>query len=200
MVIGLAAVVVVAGLPLELSYFTSRLDFSGTVMNLSNLVYLQGWEMALESLSRSHGWGVGFQQLGLHGTDVPAAALIRIIMLGDDTNLTDGSFVFSKLVSEFGVIGIVLGIIYVIGATGCVLALRTKKGRCGTTLARCIVVSYGVDMFVRGPGYFVQSTLLFIAAMAVLVSDTPSIFHWALKSHLRLAPAAPKHHATEKSL
>ena len=49
MVIGLPiplAILAVA-LPLELQYFSARLDFSDSTSNISVLVYLQGWQQLL---------------------------------------------------------------------------------------------------------------------------------------------------------
>ena len=182
----LAGILGSIGLPFELTYFTSRLDFTGSVLNLSNLVYIQGWQLIGESLARSHGWGLGFQQLGLHGTNVPVAALVRIVMLGDDANLTDGSFVFSKLASEFGVFGIILTFIFLICVSRSAWRLRNLNEGNAVTLARCIVVSYSVDMFVRGPGYFVESTLLFLVASSSLITQNePSGLCRRLRSTIR---------------
>jgi hypothetical protein len=184
-----AAVILIAlaaGLPLGLEYFGSRLDFSGSAINLSNLVYVQGWELIPESLSRSFGWGVGFQQLGFHGTNAPASVLIHTITDGEDANLTDGSFVFSKLASEFGIAGFVLALLYLIGASRCIRALRKGGEGAPMCFARCIVVAYGGDMFVRGTGYFVESTFLFLAATSALFSGSiMSIFFRETKAILR---------------
>jgi hypothetical protein len=159
---------VIVGLPLELEYFTSRLDFSGSVVNLSNLVYIEGWQLMFEALRNSHGWGIGFEQLGVRGTQVAVVDTIRAIAQGDDLNIMDGSFVFAKLTAEFGYVGMLLTTAYVATAARSMWILR--RGGLGPTMtfAHCIVVAYGVDMFVRGPGYFVQSTLMFIAGATIL--------------------------------
>jgi hypothetical protein len=165
-----AGVLVLVGLPfLQLEYFTSRLDFSGNVVNLSNLVYLQGWQQLIESLELSSGWGVGFQQLGVRGTQAMAADMIRALTLGVDLNLLDGSFVLAKVGSEFGVIGLLLIVIYVAFAAFCLQGLRAQNAGVVVTFARCVVVAYSVDVFVRGTGYFTESTMLLVAAIAVLV-------------------------------
>ena len=162
--------VVLVGVPLNLEYFSSRLDFSGSVLNLSNLVFVQGWQMIGEALIHSQGWGVGFQQMGVRGTDVPAAALIHLISDGEDFNLTDGGFVFSKIASEFGILGILLSIGFIACAGTCIAKLRRKIETNSITFGRCVIVSYSVDMFFRGPGYFVESTFIFAAAIGVMFS------------------------------
>jgi len=166
----LALLLLLVGLPLGLDYYRSRLDFSGSVVNLSNLVYVQGWEMVLESWTQTSGWGIGFQQLGFRQTQVAASELIRA-SFGEDYNVTDASFVFSKFVSEFGGLGLVVMFVYVVGAARCMRALRAGGESAAITLARCIVVAYSIDIFVRGTGYFTQSTLVFLAGVAALLSS-----------------------------
>lgn len=162
------AVVAALGLSVQLKYFTSRIDLSNKSSNLSALVYLEGWEMLQDSLERSSGWGVGFEQLGLSGTNVTAAESIRRVTGGEDFNLTDGSFVLSKLGSEFGVVGLLMVLGYCLLAVRSLRLLRAGMGSANENLARCIVLGYAVDMFVRGTGYFTQSTMLFLAAAFVL--------------------------------
>ena len=48
----------------ELSYFITRLDFSGESKNLSVLVFLSGYERAFLSIKDTFGLGIGFQQMG----------------------------------------------------------------------------------------------------------------------------------------
>jgi hypothetical protein len=160
--------IVLIGVPLDLSYYSNRLDFSASVLNLSTLVYLQGWQFVHESLGRTVGWGIGFQQLGFHETETAATDLIHQITNGVDANTTDGAFVFAKIASEFGAFGIVAAIIFLFAFVRCLRTLRRNSQGAAATFARCIIVAYFVDMFVRGTGYFTQSTLLFIAAMAAL--------------------------------
>jgi hypothetical protein len=163
------AVLLLLSMPLlGLDYYTARLDFSGR--GLSNLVYLEGWQLIQENWAISSGWGIGFQQLGMHDTQVSAAEMIREVTGGIDENLTDGSFVLCKIVSEFGGFGVLLALAFAVFAARCMKALRARTGTAGAavTFSRCVVVAYTIDMFIRGTGYFTQSTLVFVAALAVL--------------------------------
>ncbi len=162
---------------LDLSYYLDRLDFGGEVQNLSSLVYLQGWQLVGESLARSAGWGLGFQQLGVQGSDVVAADLI-VAVLGDNANLLDGGFAFAKLVSEFGVLGLLLMCTYLLLAWRALRGLRLKSVGSGnhdpaTTLARAVVACFLIEIFVRGSGYFSGTTLLLAAAATVLLRKAP---------------------------
>jgi hypothetical protein len=175
LLLGLVLVGAIAA-SLDLTYYATRLDFSGDSTNLSNLIYLQGWQMVGESWHRSGGFGIGFQQLGVFGTDVPAAQLLRSLRQGEDINLLDGSFVFAKLGSEFGAFGCVLVAAYLWLAFRSLLTLRKVargRPRIGplTILAHCAIVSYFVELFVRSTGYFTPAALLLVAAFGVLARE-----------------------------
>jgi len=166
------AALALLGTQLDLSYYLDRLDFGGDAQNVSALVYVQGWQLVVESLGESSGWGLGLQQLGVQGSHVEAADLI-FATLGESSNLLDGGFTFAKLVSEFGVLGLLLTISYLVLAHRCALALRcSSRGSLeempATTLAQCVVVCFLVEMFVRGEGYFSGTTLLLCAAVTIL--------------------------------
>jgi hypothetical protein len=164
------------GLPFELDYFSSRLDFSAENRNLTTLVYIQGWEQILESLQWSLGWGLGFEELGFRQTESLASALIRGVTGGMDSNLRDGSFVLVKLVSEFGVFAMFMIVAFLLIVRRCARELRGGQLGAAATFIRCIIVSYVIDVFIRGPGYFSESSLLFVAAFSA----------WMLK--LKAAP------------
>ena len=168
----LLALLALLATQLDLIYYLDRLDFSGDSPNLSTLVYLQGWQLITESLTLSTGWGLGFQQLGVQGSDSVAAGLIFEI-LGDNSNLLDGGFAFAKLTSEFGVLILPLMLWYFPLAWRAARGLRHRSQGASQeapaiTLAQCVVVSFVVELFVRGSGYFSGSTLLLVAAITIL--------------------------------
>ena len=158
---------------IDLSYYLDRIDMSGESQNLSNLVYLQGWQLIEESFTRSSNIGIGFQQLGMTATDVPAAAIIRSLREGNDLNELDGGFVFSKLASEFGIFGASLALAYLYLANKSALALRRaalNKIKIPTQLilAHSLIISYGFELFLRGGGYFTSGSLLFLTSLWIL--------------------------------
>jgi hypothetical protein len=159
------------GMFVDLSYYLSRLDLSSDNSNLSVLAYIQGWQLIAESLTRSGGWGLGFQQLGLHGTDVPAAQAI-FEQIGDTENLLDGAFNFAKVVSEFGVFGMLLTLAFVRLWWRSIRGLRriANGAACASPqlFAMCVIAGYFVELFVRGAGYFTGSGMLLAGAVWML--------------------------------
>jgi hypothetical protein len=171
----LATVALVLGVVLsrmDLQHYIERLDFHSAT-NLSTLVYLQGWQLIHHELLASRGWGIGFQQLGLHGAWVPASSAIEAV-LNRSANLLDGGFTLVKLVSEFGVFGITAVAVYLYAVIRCAWQLRTtamRRREMAPAPAFCsaMFVAYGVELFVRGAGYFTATTLLFLAATYMLL-------------------------------
>lgn len=174
--LALLSVPLVFALPLlDLQYFAARLDFSPESDNLSALVFAQGWQLIDESLRNSRFWGLGFQQLGVFGSEVEFAVVINAL-IGEDSNLSDGGFNFSKLVSEFGLFGLLATGAHLVFAGRFALRLRQLAQQSidvprSTVFACAVVVSFTVDLFVRGNGYFTASSLMYAAAWMYLCSD-----------------------------
>lgn len=179
-------VVLLAGATAHLSYFTSRADISSHSKNISALVYLQGWEFIWRSLRLTHGWGLGFQQLGIHPFNLSVSRIIREMNNGKTLNTMGGSFTFSKLASEFGVFGVALGITYLYFCFRSIRILRSTESFRSDTLARCIVVAFGVDMFVRGIGYFYGDALLFLGAASSLAPAYALLRHGVSRDRRKL--------------
>jgi hypothetical protein len=154
---------------LDITYFLDRLDLNYDSGNLSVLVYIQGWELATDSVRRSSGWGIGFQQLGFGPINSPTADIIYRLA-GNDANLKDGGFTLAKITSELGVIGFCLMAFYAVLAVrnGWILRSvavgRTSEPIC-LLLALSLVSGYVVEAFIRGIGYFSGSTMLVLAAL-----------------------------------
>ena len=193
------ATLAVATVGLDMSYFTSRLEANGDSANLSALVYQQGWQLIAESMERSSYFGIGFQQLGELPTDVPASERIAQLS-GLELNLRDGSFTVAKLASEFGLAGMILIAAAVVVIVAVAWRLRSEaqeraRLQSGVLLACCVIVSFSLDLFVRGSGYFSGTSLLCAAAGLHLSrqwqrqSTSPRTLH-AGRSHLtRGSPA-----------
>jgi hypothetical protein len=171
--LGTAGISVAVGM-LDISYFTDRLDLSYDSGNLSVLVYLQGWELATDSVRRTLGWGEGFQQLGFGPINSPTADVI-LRLAGNDANLKDGGFTLAKATSEFGVFGFAAILLFGVMAskTAWILrkvALASEKAPLPAVLAMSVISGYSIEAFVRGIGYFSGSTMLLMAAVLYMNS------------------------------
>jgi hypothetical protein len=193
--IGLA----VAVASIDVAYFSDRLDFSATSTNLSTLIYIQGWELVVDSFHRTSGWGLGFQQLGMGPVNSAAAdAIFRLNRF--ELNLQDGGFTAAKLIGEFGMMGVMLILFYVGLAVKLAMRLRGIAKDPGAapiraTYSYSVILAFSIDLFVRGIGYFNGSALLFMCALfyyhADLAARRRRLAPAALSSVQQLAPELP---------
>ena len=67
--------------------------------NLSSLIYMQGWVDAFSNLTRTYGLGLGFNMMGCPPLNSNWIRDIILNSYGENYfNLTDGSFIFSKII------------------------------------------------------------------------------------------------------
>ena len=170
LVAGILIVIPVA-YSLDLAYFADRLDFSAAATNISSLIYIQGWELARDSFSKSAAWGIGFQQLGT-GTITSAAANLLHRLLNEDSNIYDGGLTAAKYISEFGIFGLIFVAAILYYAARCASFLRFRANSRSIAgyeiLFYSSVIGYLLELFVRGAGYFTASGLLCLSALEYL--------------------------------
>jgi hypothetical protein len=164
---------------LNLDYFAERIDLSGysstAGTNLSVLIYVQGWDLVVDSFDKTGGWGVGFQQLGLGYVNSPAAEQIyRLVNI--ELNQQDGGLLAAKIIAEFGIIGLVVVIAFALLAITSALSLRkvatgARQVHAGHVFALATIVGFVINVFVRGLAYFDGTTLLFAGACFYLASS-----------------------------
>lgn len=150
---------------IDLSYYSDRLFDGSAVPNVSRLVYLQGVDMAISSLSHTNLVGLGFQQLGAGSYSSEISEKITELV-GFNLNQTDGGFGASKLISEFGSVGmlLVLCLLFVAIKSFLMIAKLHKKMAAQHKFFYCIIYMYVVNLFVRDAGYFtINSYLMFMA-------------------------------------
>lgn len=138
--------------------------------NMSSLIYLHGWESALGNFDSSGGFGLGINRMGCEPRPVTSVTdILEFFDLGD-SNYNDGSFTFSKILSEFGILGMLWQLGILVFLIGRVRRLRAQAGQDLTLnsflLASVVVLSLGA--FIRGTGYFSGPFLIGIWAMLML--------------------------------
>ena len=159
---------------LDLTYYAQRLTLSADSDNLSALVYMQGWERAALNFVETRGVGVGFQQFGIVGPTGGFAERI-IDILGDSINLLDGGSTASKLIGEFGLLGVVAVAAFVrMAIRGARYIRRAQLFQAPAQrdpkrlFLYSLVVSYTFELFVRGVGYFSPGGFLALAALIAI--------------------------------
>lgn len=151
-------------------YYASRVFLTRESQNLSSLVYMQGWERAYLNLKDSMGVGVGFQQFGIIGRRGEIQENLSELA-GGDLNLLDGGSVASKFIGEFGVLGIVTLLVYLVFLAKKIKILHViamGKGSpkdCTEAFFLACFVMYCIDLFVRGTGFFSPTGFLFLVSI-----------------------------------
>jgi hypothetical protein len=158
----------------NLDYFLSRLILDPEGGNISVLVLLQGWEVAIKSNIDSYGLGIGFQQMGFNSITGFISSRIEILNNNESLNLYDAGSTAPKLITEFGGVGVMIVILYVKTAF---VAFKHLRATCLNNnyniyslevLANCMIVSYSIELFIRGTGYFTSGTFFIISALIFL--------------------------------
>ncbi|MFP7655863.1 hypothetical protein [Chryseobacterium proteolyticum] len=156
---------------LDLSYFTGRVEnISSDSSNLSTLVFVQGWELAIDALKKSSGLGIGLQQLGEIRLTSRASRIIYALTK-TEYNITDAGLTAPKLICEFGVFAIAaLSVFLIILAKGVLYMRKFVPGKFSNKklLAYCFIVSFFTELFVRGVGYFAGTFFLVITSLIYL--------------------------------
>lgn len=76
--------------------------------NISSLVYVYGWESAYYYLIESNFLGIGLNAMGQPPFPELRTSLLLTNEYGEIYSNPDGSFLFSKVVSELGILGLIL--------------------------------------------------------------------------------------------
>ena len=131
--------------------------------NLSSVVYVSGWESAVQNLRATQGFGLGFNRMGCDPRpETEAGAVLEFLQVGD-LNFNDGSFTMAKVLSELGLVGAVLWLIML------TLLLRMmrrpphqllRSSPLSLALAVSAVTIITLGALVRGTNYFSGPFLL----------------------------------------
>ncbi|MEI7376845.1 hypothetical protein WCU58_13840 [Dickeya chrysanthemi] len=153
-----------------IAYFGSRLAISDDTDNLTTLVFLQGLDDAKNALLESQGIGLGLQMAGTNS--VGKYGYVIQSLAGSDFNRNDGGFLASKIVSEFGAIGLLLSTGYLLILKKAVSTINRIRDNTDTEstllkIAMAVVIAYAVEFFLRGYGYFSPGLFLFVTMMMV---------------------------------
>ena len=174
MIVVLVGVLISVSVIVLSPYFMDRFMVFGDTNNLSVLVYKQGFQDMYNSLLQTNYLGLGFQMLGTQPPSEVAGLISEIVGFEAGLNREDGSFLFAKIVAEFGVLGIVLSLIYFYTFIKSFVFLRRaiKQGLHGSdikiVLVYSVVYSFIVEFLFRGYGYFSPGVFMLLLAQYYL--------------------------------
>lgn len=171
----------------DLSYFSDRIPFiydPGTFIydknDLTALVYMQGWEEIGKSIVETKGLGVGI--LNMDETKPGYYGELIFSIVGEYKNRGDGGFLASKIVSEFGVIGVYILLIYCLYLSKSIKYFYRLNRRWHSEarksspvnepvyllFAHSIIVTSVIEIFLRGTSYFTSGMFLLITAIFIV--------------------------------
>lgn len=163
--------------PVYSEHFTSRLTISPKSGNLTSLVWLQGVVAAKNSLLSTGGLGLGFQMLGTEKPNEISKIINDILSRGGELCRPGGGCVAAKLIAELGLVGVILaGFAFAKILKSFIwlrrywrVALRFKVNwsnyQLKMVIANSLIVTFFVEMFLRGGGYFSLTGILFILSL-----------------------------------
>lgn len=143
-------------------YYLERIFFWNS-NNLSALVFLQGFESAYLGFVKSLGIGVGLGQMPDIVVQTETAKSIVEITEGIYFNIYSGSFVFSQLVTEFGLLGIIMifSIVWLLFKS----RLYLKSNEVHLWMPPVLILASMVEIWIRGYGLF--SPIMFLCYVGI---------------------------------
>lgn len=136
--------------------------------NISSLVYVQGWQDTWFNLERTHGLGLGANMMGCGVLPDVSSRLILSLHDFGELNADDGSFLFAKIVSETGVVGILLYLLIIwrwVYLERRLPRLVPEAVRAAAKVQTALIFCFIVLSFVRSTGYFDGVLLIGVAAL-----------------------------------
>lgn len=152
----------------DLDYYLLRITGGAEdTINLTNLIYLQGWESIISSFKDSFGFGLGFQMMGEEYSGPIAELLCEVHYMC--ANNQDGSFFLSKITTEFGIIGLFISIFFLYMSFRSMILLRhhistSEKAQKMFSTSEVFGLSslfvFSAELLLRGYGYFSPTFLI----------------------------------------
>ena len=151
--------------------------------NMSTLAVQKEWHEAIMNVMQTKGFGIGYQQSGIHGFQSYMSDLIQIQSSSGGTRPTENipwvikfeTFsIAPKLISEFGILGILAITFYLRYFVDSFIYLRNiivkkvYKTDYLDILFHCFYVLFFISLFVRGTGYFSVATFFFLTSIIYL--------------------------------
>jgi hypothetical protein len=137
--------------------------------NISSLVFVQGYEDAFSNFMRTNGLGLGINMMGCNPLPESNARYLLLSAFRTELNSEDGSFIFSKLISEWGVVGLIFFILLIWGWIDFKIQIKKLGNKYLANVGSVqslVIFSFIVVSFVRSVGYFSCNFMLLVVAAA----------------------------------
>lgn len=156
------------------NYFISRLPLVNSSNNISYLTYLQGWYEIPQAIIQSSGLGLGYRMMG---TNERTEIGEQIAVLGfPDLGRADGSFLFSRIATEFGFIGIILIGLYFLWLFKLFanISKLTIINNYKIIFSYYISLSLFIELFIRGGDYLSPQVIIALSCACYLANHITS--------------------------
>jgi hypothetical protein len=139
--------------------------------NLSSLVYANGWMLLDHYLNATSGFGLGFNAMGCEPRAVTVVTGWLTLLDLADQNYNDGSFLLSKVGSEFGIPGLLaFGLMVLVSLKRLFGLLKDEPDPTAVICINWIAIVFIGGLVRSGGGYFNGPVLLGILAFFLLRS------------------------------
>ena len=160
---------------LDFSYYKDRIDVSN--VNPTLFVFLSGYEEAYLNVINTGAIGIGFQQLGFSKHLGKYRKALSDYGL-PNINIYDGGFLGGKLVSEMGVVGFFMILVYLYKFITIKFFVNFSPDPCKKNkkmFFHSFYIMFVFELLFKGSGYFTQTTFLFfVVLLSLLTIDSSS--------------------------
>lgn len=146
--------------------------YSTDTTNMSSMVYIKGWQDGWGNILRTYGLGLGFNMMGC--SPLPLTDMFYLLQDsgGLELNNTDGSFLLAKLMSEFGVFGVLLfGYLCLYFIVQAISIKKCSNGKISDShlIQLYLIFSFLMIAMIRTTGYFHSSVFIVAIALSSLI-------------------------------
>jgi len=159
----------------QVTYYTHRLSLNFNENAAENWAYLQGWQEAFLSFYDSYGLGVGLQQFGIIEPRGEIAQAGYLMSGGGYINRFDGGFGASKIIGEFGVLGVIFTAFLIVQVVRAARKLRSlnmnllqRKDQVTDVFGYSFIYVFFIYLFVRGGGYFAPNYVYLMSGLILV--------------------------------
>jgi len=141
--------------------------------NLSSLVYANGWQLLQKNIVNTAGLGLGFNAMGcIPRPDTEVTRWLAALNL-EDQNYNDGSFMLSKVGSEFGYFGVFFILAIALYSLGVLFMVGRARTFGDNFIYQLWFATFAFSAFLRNAGgFFAGPTVLFIVSFMIFIATS----------------------------